>query len=132
MGNDTVSGGAGNDRVHGGSGDDTVSGGDDDDRAGGGKGNDTVNGDAGNDSLFGGWGADTVNGGDGNDRLHALAADRQPDVLNCGAGQDVALIRFSERATTTTDGQCETIKLVKVITVDQQNGESADTDAQAN
>ena len=29
--------------------------------------------------------ADTVNGGEGNDRLHALAPDGHPDVLNCGA-----------------------------------------------
>ena len=92
---------------------------------------DTVNGDAGNDTLFGGAGIDTVNGGDGNDRLHALAPDNQPDVLNCGAGQDAAFIRFSEKATTTTDGQCERIKYVRIITVDQQNGENSDTDAQA-
>ena len=52
-------------------------------------------------------------------------------MLNCGPGQDVAFIRYSERATTTTDGQCERIKLVRWITVDQQAGESADTDAQA-
>jgi hypothetical protein len=72
-----------------------------------------------------------VNGGDGNDRLHALAPDALPDVLNCGAGYDVALIRFSERATTTTDGQCEKIRYVKFLTADEASGENANTDAQA-
>ena len=90
-----------------------------------------MNGDGGNDNLFGGWGSDTVNGGEGNDRLHALAPDKQPDVLNCGPGQDVAFIRASEKDTTTTDGQCERVKIVRVITEDQRNGENADTDAEA-
>ena len=128
-GNDTVSGDAGNDRVHGGSGDDTVAGGVGDDRAGGGKGNDSVDGGEGNDNLFGGWGADTVSGGNGNDRLHALAPDRQADTLDCGDGQDVAWVRRSEKDTTTITN-CEVIKVVRVITQDQANGENADTDQQ--
>ena len=52
-------------------------------------------------------------------------------MLDCGPGHDVAFIRASEKDTTTTDGQCERIKIVRVITADQQNGENADTDADA-
>ena len=95
-----------------------------------GRGNDVVNGDGGNDSLFGGWGEDKVYGGEGNDRLHALAADKLPDLLDCGDGEDVALVRFSEKATTTLAG-CEKVRYVRVLTADQNAGENGDTDAQA-
>ena len=57
--------------------------------------------------------------------------DLQRDVLNCGAGQDVAFIRASEKDLTSTDGQCERIKIVRVITEDQRNGENAETDREA-
>ena len=52
-------------------------------------------------------------------------------MLNCGPGDDVAFIRFSEKATTTTDGQCEKVLYVKVLTADEASGENTDTDAQA-
>ena len=45
----------------------------------------------GNDSLFGGWGADRVYGGTGDDVLHALAADGDPDLLDCGPGDDAGV-----------------------------------------
>jgi Ca2+-binding RTX toxin-like protein len=125
-----VSGGADNDRVHGGSRDDTVSGGDGDDRVGGGRGDDTVNGDAGNDRLFAGRGTDVVSGGDGDDVLHALARDHDKDVLDCGAGNDVAYVRWVERDLTETPN-CETVKLVRILTADQIAGEITDTDGQA-
>lgn len=59
-------------------------------------GNDTLRGGDGNDRLWPGSGEDTQFGGDGNDRLHALANDNQPDVLDCGAGNDVAIINARE------------------------------------
>jgi hypothetical protein len=39
-----------------------------------------------------GSGADVQYGGPGNDVLHALANDNQRDVLDCGAGYDVAYL----------------------------------------
>ena len=61
--------------------------------------------------MFGGWGADTIYGDDGDDRLHALARDRQPDTLDCGSGNDVAIVRRSEKELTTLVG-CETVRYV--------------------
>ena len=56
-------------------------------------GDDTLNGGAGPDWLFAGWGADHLMGGDGDDRLHAAVDDSLVDTLDCGAGQDRAVIR---------------------------------------
>jgi Ca2+-binding RTX toxin-like protein len=104
-GNDRVYAGAGNDRVIAGGGDDRVRGGEGSDDLSGGGGNDVLRGRPGNDSLNGGdgndrmWpgsGEDTQFGGDGNDVLHALANDNQRDVLDCGAGRDVAVINARE------------------------------------
>ena len=69
-------------------------------------------------------------GGAGDDRLHALAADKLPDLLDCGDGNDVAFVRFSEKDSTTLVG-CERVRYVKIVTADQNAGENADTDAQA-
>jgi Ca2+-binding RTX toxin-like protein len=55
-----------------------------------------VRGGDGNDRLWAGSGEDTVYGGDGDDVLHALANDNQADVLDCGAGKDVAVINARE------------------------------------
>ena len=99
-GDDIVAGGDGNDRLYGGSDSDQVLGGNGDDRAAGNKGADAVSGNDGNDSLFGGWGPDRVFGGSGNDVLHALAADGDLDLLNCGPGDDKAWILQSERPRT--------------------------------
>ena len=66
-----------------------------------GRGNDVVRGGPGNDALYGGtgndviWpgaGADVQFGGPGNDVLHALANDNQVDIIDCGAGFDVAYV----------------------------------------
>ncbi len=68
-------------------------------------------------------------GGPGDDTLHALAADGDPDVLDCGAGRDTAKVRASERATTTFRG-CEVIVVVQTPTADDVADE-ADRDADA-
>jgi hypothetical protein len=69
---ETMRGGAGNDSIDAKGGDDKVF------------------GDAGNDVLTGGAGRDTINGGAGNDRINAR--DRARDVIDCGAGTDVAVV----------------------------------------
>src|SRR5688500_11240697 len=129
-GNDVVAGGDGGDRLSGGSDSDQVNGGDGNDRAAGNKGPDDVSGGSGDDSLFGGWGADRVFGGPGNDELHALAADGDVDLLRCGLGRDKAWVLRAERARTQVVG-CEIVYLVDVVTADQNEGENADADTEA-
>jgi Ca2+-binding RTX toxin-like protein len=46
--------------------------------------------------MWPGSGQDVQYGGDGDDRLHALANDNQRDILDCGAGNDVAIINARE------------------------------------
>jgi uncharacterized protein len=108
-GNDTMSGGNGIDVVIGGADNDNLDGGNGLDIVRGRSGDDTVAGGDGRDLLFGGWGADTLSGGDGPDRLHAIAKDGQMDVLDCGAGRDVAIVREGEPLTLSN---CERIKTV--------------------
>jgi Ca2+-binding RTX toxin-like protein len=125
-----VAGGDGNDRLYGGSDADQVLGGNGNDRGAGNKGPDSVQGGDGNDSLFGGWGADRVLGGSGNDELHALAPDGDPDLLNCGPGNDKAWVLRAERPRTQLVG-CETVYVVEAATPDQDEGENADADTEA-
>ena len=61
--------------------------------------------------------------------LHALAADDDPDVLDCGPGRDTAKVRDSERSTTRFHG-CETIVVVVTPTAEDAAAE-ADRDADA-
>jgi Ca2+-binding RTX toxin-like protein len=96
----------------------------------GNKGDDAVYGGNGSDSVFGGWGADRIYGGDGNDLLHALAPDGQPDLLNCGRGDDKAYVLRSERPSTRLVG-CEALYVVVSLTDDQAEGENSDADAEA-
>jgi RTX calcium-binding nonapeptide repeat (4 copies) len=126
-GSDRLSGGAGSDRLEGGSGDDRLNAGAGDDRAAGGPGDDAVAGGGGSDSLYGGWGSDRSSGGAGNDRLHALAADGQVDVLDCGPGRDTAIIRRSERGLTRIV-DCEVVVTVVVGSAEDEAAENADTD----
>ncbi len=81
--------------------------------------------------MFGGWGADTIYGGDGDDRLHALARDQQPDTLDCGSGNDVAIVRTSEKASTTLIG-CETVRYVTRVGTADAAAENESGDAQSN
>jgi hemolysin type calcium-binding protein/WD40 repeat protein len=69
---DTVLGLGGNDTILGGAGDDRLDGG------------------AGNDVITGGSGADTIFGGDGSDTI--LANDGERDVIDCGPGNDRAIV----------------------------------------
>ena len=87
-GNDSLHGRGGNDVVYGGQGDDTIKGGD---------GNDVEYGGDGNDVMWVGRGADAEFGGPGNDVLHALADDNQLDIVDCGAGHDVAWLNVNEK-----------------------------------
>ena len=84
----------------------------------------------GNDSLYGGWGSDRVFGGSGNDELHALAPDGDPDLLNCGPGSDKAWVLRAERPRTQLVG-CETVFVVDGPSPDQDEGENADADTEA-
>lgn len=83
---------AGNDIVRAHDGSDVVYAGQDNDVVRGGPGNDVVYAGHGNDVVWPGAGADVQYGGPGNDVLHALANDNQSDILDCGAGVDVAYV----------------------------------------
>ena len=61
------------------------------DRVDGGAGDDLLRGGSGNDRVTGGSGVDTMFGGSGNDRLDAVD-DRRDAVINCGPGNDRAVI----------------------------------------
>ena len=89
-GNDSVNGAGGNDTISGGTGNDTLNGGAGNDRIQGGPGNDSINGEAGDDTLTGGPGRDTISGGVGNDTVDTR--DGVADLVNCGAGRDIALV----------------------------------------
>jgi Ca2+-binding RTX toxin-like protein len=69
---DTILGMGGNDTILGGAGDDFLD---------GGAGNDVITGGAGADKIFGGAGSDTI-----------YAADGERDVIDCGDGQDRAVV----------------------------------------
>jgi len=94
-GNDRLYGQNGNDRLYGQNGNDRLYGQNGNDRLYGQKGNDRVVGGPGNDLLTGGPGRDIHLGGPGNDRI--LARDRTRDVVNCGAGRDVAIVDDQDR-----------------------------------
>lgn len=107
-GDDRLWGGDGEDHLHAGAGDDSLSGGDhadllhapsgDDVASGGGgvddiltgKGDDVSKGGVGGDQLFDDQGHDILRGGPGNDRFSAHDGDR--DRIDCGPGEDIALI----------------------------------------
>jgi len=56
----------------------------------GGMGDDRIDGGPGNDVLTGGAGADVLVGGDGSDTIYA--ADGERDIVDCGAGNDRAVV----------------------------------------
>ncbi len=89
-GGDVVYGGPGNDFVDGGMGNDVLRGGPGDDDLVGRSGNDLLEGGAGRDHLVGGTGIDQLRGGAGVDAIAAL--DGRADVVNGGAGADVATL----------------------------------------
>jgi dipeptidyl aminopeptidase/acylaminoacyl peptidase len=58
-------------------------------------GQDSIDGGSGNDRLFGGPGIDTINGDSGADLIDARDTSR--DIINCGAGIDIALVDSHDR-----------------------------------
>jgi hypothetical protein len=102
-GRDTIDGGEGADTIHGGEGADTLNGGPGADTIGGGAGDDIINGGAGADVIQGGAGRDTIAAGAGDDIVRVWA-DGTPDVVDCGGGDDRAVIGSSDIAT-----GCETL-----------------------
>ena len=119
-GNDVLRGGARRDALQGLGGNDRLGGGAESDNLNGGPGNDTLDGGNGPDHLVGGPGADTIKGGAGKDRV--IAADGEPDSVNCGAGKDsvkadeVDVLRG-----------CETVELVTVETPQPETQPSPQT-----
>jgi hemolysin type calcium-binding protein len=89
-GADALAGGDGHDLLHGALGDDMATGGDGNDDILTGKGNDTALGGKGGDQLFDDHGRDRLHGGRGNDRFSARDGHR--DVIDCGPGEDIAII----------------------------------------
>jgi Ca2+-binding RTX toxin-like protein len=123
-GGDVIYGKAGNDSLHGRAGNDVVYGGRGDDLIKGGDGNDVEYGGDGNDTLYGGRGADSEYGGPGNDTLYALADDNRIDIVDCGAGHDVAWLNANEKGKYVIRG-CEVRNWI-VPTSEQSAEESGD------
>jgi hypothetical protein len=93
---DVIYGLKGDDRMWGRTGRDDVYGFKGDDRATGGSGIDKVSGGDGRDTLLDGplgdSSRDTVNGGAGSDTLNTRNSPASVDVLDCGAGHDIAKV----------------------------------------
>src|SRR6266508_856222 len=110
-GDDTIIGTFGDDQIAALAGDDTVDAEGGNDQVYGGPGSDRLLGGAGGDLVKAGDGRDTAYGGDGDDVLHALANDNQSDVLDCGAGKDVAIVNAREPHDLAA-ANCERVKRV--------------------
>ncbi|MGI9019278.1 MAG: calcium-binding protein, partial [Solirubrobacterales bacterium] len=109
---DRISGGDGADELRGEGGDDCVLGQRGRDALFGGIGDDLVRGGRGADLVRGGEDGDRVRGGPGADRLRGDAGDdhlkdlsRGRDRINCGAGDDTAVVRKGDRVK-----NCETVE----------------------
>jgi hypothetical protein len=105
-GADTVAGGQGDDTLDGGAGNDLIRGDDGNDRMGGGAGDDTINGGPGNDAFGGGDGTDTIQ-----------SADGYKDAVDCGAGDDGAVVDQLDELTA-----CERVTRQQVTPVPGQGG----------
>jgi beta-lactamase regulating signal transducer with metallopeptidase domain len=90
-GGDTIRGGNGPDKIRGGNGADKLAGNAGADTIGGGAGNDSIDGGRGNDIIQGGPGRDTIDAGAGDDIVRSWA-DGVPDQVDCGSGEDKAVI----------------------------------------
>jgi CSLREA domain-containing protein len=122
---DLVEGGAGTDRLKGQGGADTLVGGDDADNVNGDDGKDTISGDEGSDKLGGNQGNDRITGGSGNDRIRlgvgkdrvragsgsdrVGAVDALKDKINCGGGDDRAIVDPIDRVS----ASCEEVVVVQ-------------------
>jgi hypothetical protein len=96
-GNDKVRGQGGKDKLKGGDGEDRLNGGEGKDRLAGGEGKDKLNGSAAKDKLKGNGGADDIN-----------AVDAKTDRVNCGGGDDKAVVDPIDRVSR----NCETVREV--------------------
>jgi beta-lactamase regulating signal transducer with metallopeptidase domain len=113
-GADRLGGGPGRDTIRGGDGPDMIYGGRGADLLAGGTGRDNIGGGAGPDTIYGGAGADIVQGGGGRDTIYAGAgddtvrvwADGVADTVDCGGGDDHAVIGSTDTAT-----DCETVTI---------------------
>ncbi len=94
-GRDELRGAAGRDLLNGGPGDDRAWGGTGPDTLLGGRGKDLLNGGPHADVVHGGFGVDRLFGGKGNDRI--MARDGRRDIINCGAGRDIAIVDNFDR-----------------------------------
>jgi Ca2+-binding RTX toxin-like protein len=149
-GADTIDGGLGDDRILASKGNDTVNGGDGNDTLHGGWGNDVQHGGAGDDIIFANRGRDTSYGDDGNDQLWALARgdvhsrhdyrgdtliggngndtfrtrDGEGDRIDCGDGDDVAVLDWKDKIVDATsgnpNGSCEHVFRKKRAASDKQ------------
>jgi RTX calcium-binding nonapeptide repeat (4 copies) len=90
-----LSGGAGRDLLTGVGADDIFIGDTGEDRIFARGGADSIDGGPGADFLAGGPGRDEIRAAGGDDRVHA--ADRQRDIVDCGRGQDRAVVRANDR-----------------------------------
>lgn len=118
-GNDVIFGGEGNDTLHGGLGNDQQHGGAGDDLIFAGAGRDETFGDDGNDTLWAmarvdrrgrhDFRGDTLHGGNGNDTFRTR--DGEGDVIDCGEGDDVAILDWKDKIDDATsenkNGSCE-------------------------
>lgn len=85
---DYIAGGGGNDVLLGRGGNDTIKGGNGRDYIDGGPGNDILDGGPRSDKIFGGPGSDTI-----------YAADGAVDVIDCGPGNDRAVVDADDKTT---------------------------------
>ncbi len=90
-----LNGGAGRDHLTGVGAKDFFGGGTGEDRILARGGADSIDGGPGADFVAGGPGRDEIRAGGGDDRVHA--ADRQRDIVDCGRGQDRAVVRANDR-----------------------------------
>ncbi|MGA7396091.1 MAG: hypothetical protein WBW62_01450 [Solirubrobacterales bacterium] len=97
-----VIGSIGPDPIAGGRGNDSICGRDGRDRIKGHGGRDHLFGQKGRDFVNGGSGRDLLEGGPGRDRI--IARDRSRDLVNCGYGNDVAIVDQRDRV-----ANCETV-----------------------
>ncbi|MGI9019187.1 MAG: calcium-binding protein, partial [Solirubrobacterales bacterium] len=103
-GADQIEAGAGDDCARGGRGRDDISGQAGQDIVKGGKAKDRVSGGADDDRVKGNQGDDRLLGGSGADIIRDLSIGR--DIVNCGAGEDVAFLHAGDRVR-----NCETVNL---------------------
>ena len=106
-GNDLAVGGDANDKLRGVGGKDKLKGGEGNDRMNGGEAKDTLSGGAGKDKMRGAAAKDKYKGNAGDDRLNAV--DAKTDRVNCGGGDDKAVVDPIDRVSR----NCESVREVE-------------------